>query len=52
MHPSIRPSVRITEWAGQLASAYLFPQSCYEHIQKEDMRLHHLPIRWDSREYL
>lgn len=23
-------------------------QSCYEHIQKEDM--HRLPSRWDSRE--
>ncbi|XP_057353733.1 ALS2 C-terminal-like protein isoform X2 [Manis pentadactyla] len=26
-------------------------ESCYEHIQKEDMRLHLLPIRWDSREH-
>ncbi|XP_049718652.1 ALS2 C-terminal-like protein isoform X2 [Elephas maximus indicus] len=25
-------------------------ESCYEHIQKEDMRLHHLPSRWDSRD--
>ncbi|XP_046515538.1 ALS2 C-terminal-like protein isoform X2 [Equus quagga] len=24
-------------------------ESCYEHIQKEDMRLHRLPSRWDSR---
>lgn len=28
----------------------LSPQSCYEHIQKEDMRLHHLPGHWDARE--
>ncbi|XP_030618289.1 ALS2 C-terminal-like protein isoform X3 [Delphinapterus leucas] len=25
-------------------------ESCYEHIQKEDMRLHRLPSRWNSRE--
>nr|XP_012417412.1 PREDICTED: ALS2 C-terminal-like protein isoform X1 [Odobenus rosmarus divergens] len=25
-------------------------ESCYEHIQKEDMRLHRFPGRWDSRE--
>lgn len=25
-------------------------ESCYEHIQKEDMRLHHLPGHWDARE--
>ncbi|XP_047388298.1 ALS2 C-terminal-like protein isoform X1 [Sciurus carolinensis] len=25
-------------------------ESCYEHIQKEDMRLRHLPGHWDSRE--
>ncbi|KAJ1069326.1 hypothetical protein K5549_014276 [Capra hircus] len=25
-------------------------ESCYEHIQKEDMRLHRLPSRWSSRE--
>lgn len=25
-------------------------QSCYEHIQKEDMRLHRLPCHWDARE--
>ncbi|XP_006893104.1 PREDICTED: ALS2 C-terminal-like protein [Elephantulus edwardii] len=25
-------------------------ESCYEHIQKEDMRLHHLPSRWNPRE--
>ncbi|XP_006868872.1 PREDICTED: ALS2 C-terminal-like protein isoform X2 [Chrysochloris asiatica] len=25
-------------------------ESCYEHIQKEDMRLHNLPSRWNSRE--
>lgn len=25
-------------------------QSCYEHIQKEDMRLRHLPGHWDCRE--
>lgn len=25
-------------------------ESCYEHIQKEDMRLHRLPGHWDSRE--
>ncbi|XP_008571877.1 PREDICTED: ALS2 C-terminal-like protein [Galeopterus variegatus] len=25
-------------------------ESCYEHIQKEDMRLHCLPGHWDSRE--
>ncbi|XP_037383715.1 ALS2 C-terminal-like protein [Talpa occidentalis] len=25
-------------------------ESCYEHIQKEDMRLHRLPSRWDSKE--
>ncbi|XP_029774362.1 ALS2 C-terminal-like protein isoform X2 [Suricata suricatta] len=24
-------------------------ESCYEHIQREDMRLHRLPGRWDSR---
>ncbi|XP_014646870.1 PREDICTED: ALS2 C-terminal-like protein isoform X1 [Ceratotherium simum simum] len=24
-------------------------ESCYEHIQKEDMRLHRLPSRWNSR---
>ncbi|XP_007949975.1 ALS2 C-terminal-like protein [Orycteropus afer afer] len=27
-------------------------ESCYEHIQKEDMRLHRLPSRWHSREPL
>ncbi|XP_034514087.1 ALS2 C-terminal-like protein isoform X3 [Ailuropoda melanoleuca] len=26
-------------------------ESCYEHIQKEDMRLHRFPGRWDSREH-
>ncbi|XP_012494414.1 PREDICTED: ALS2 C-terminal-like protein isoform X2 [Propithecus coquereli] len=25
-------------------------ESCYEHIQKEDMRLHRFPGHWDSRE--
>ncbi|KAM6169372.1 ALS2 C-terminal-like protein [Rhynchocyon petersi] len=25
-------------------------ESCYAHIQKEDMRLHHLPSRWNPRE--
>uniref|UniRef100_A0A8C7EWH9 ALS2 C-terminal like n=1 Tax=Neovison vison TaxID=452646 RepID=A0A8C7EWH9_NEOVI len=25
-------------------------ESCYEHIQKEDMRLHRFPGRWDSKE--
>ncbi|XP_004614572.2 ALS2 C-terminal-like protein [Sorex araneus] len=25
-------------------------ESCYEHIQKEDMRLHHLPGRWGCKE--
>uniref|UniRef100_A0A8C6EEZ7 ALS2 C-terminal-like protein n=1 Tax=Moschus moschiferus TaxID=68415 RepID=A0A8C6EEZ7_MOSMO len=25
-------------------------ESCYEHIQKEDMRLHRLPSRWSCRE--
>ncbi|XP_029399540.1 ALS2 C-terminal-like protein isoform X2 [Mus pahari] len=25
-------------------------ESCYKHIQKEDMRLHRLPGHWDSRE--
>lgn len=25
-------------------------ESCYEHIQKEDMRLHRLPGHWDARE--
>nr|XP_048279392.1 ALS2 C-terminal-like protein isoform X3 [Myodes glareolus] len=25
-------------------------ESCYEHIQKEDVRLHHLPGHWNSRE--
>nr|XP_012626502.1 ALS2 C-terminal-like protein isoform X2 [Microcebus murinus] len=25
-------------------------ESCYEHIQKEDMRLHRFPGQWDSRE--
>uniref|UniRef100_Q60I26-2 Isoform 2 of ALS2 C-terminal-like protein n=1 Tax=Mus musculus TaxID=10090 RepID=Q60I26-2 len=25
-------------------------ESCYEHIQKEDMRPHHLPGHWDARD--
>lgn len=50
-HPGVRPQ-SLCRWLGvgrQLASdSPLSCQSCYEHIQKEDM--HRLPSHWDSGE--
>lgn len=36
--------------AAPTLSLSLSPQSCYEHIQKEDMRLNRLPGHWDAKE--
>lgn len=53
MYPGIEPTVRGAGGSQGISpsASPLSCQSCYEHIQKEDMRLHRFPGRWDSREH-
>ncbi|XP_057561047.1 ALS2 C-terminal-like protein isoform X12 [Hippopotamus amphibius kiboko] len=46
----IRDMMDSTHTGGRYDFLLTALESCYEHIQKEDMGLHRLPSRWNSRE--